>query len=200
MGVLGVGRARPPRARQAQHRDGQGCLHGRRDGRVARTARRGGERPALADRLLVPEPARHRPVRRHRAHAGAALRHRRHPRGRQCADPRRGPVDQARLPAELRRCVGEDARAAALDRDAPEVLLPAPGHGRRRAREGARCAARDEGVREHDRGLPLRPRRHARRSRRHAPEMAQRLRGDDARALPRLQPADRAEASARSTR
>ena len=46
-------------------------------------------------------------------------------------------------------------------------------------------------VREHDRGLPLRPRRHARRSWRHAPEMAQRLRGDNARAIPRLQPSDR---------
>ena len=67
--------------------DGEGCLHGRRDGRVAEAARPGGERPALADRVLVPEPARHRPVRRHRAGAGAALRHRRHARGRRTRRP-----------------------------------------------------------------------------------------------------------------
>ena len=58
---------------KAQYGDGGGRLHGRRDGRVALTARRGGERRAVAHRLLVPEPARHRHVRGDRARPGAAI-------------------------------------------------------------------------------------------------------------------------------
>ena len=41
------------------------------------------------------------------------------------------------LSAELCRHVGKDPRAAAVDRDAPEVLLPAAGDGRRADHEGA---------------------------------------------------------------
>ena len=64
------------------------------------------------------------------------------PAGRARADARGGPVDQAGLPAEHGRPVGDDPRAAAVDRDAPEVLLPAAGNGRRADHQGARRAAR----------------------------------------------------------
>ena len=49
---------------------------------------------------------------------------------RPVADAPRGPVDQASLPAEHGRPLVPDRRAATLDRDAPEVLLPGAGHGR----------------------------------------------------------------------
>ena len=64
-------------------------------------------RRAVAGGLLVPEPARRLAVRRRRARAGAAL----PPRGRAARragpDARRGPLDEAVLPAEHGRRVGK---------------------------------------------------------------------------------------------
>ena len=144
--LLGVGRARAARARQAQHGHGQGPLHRRRDNRSAEAPRRRRERRAVADGLLVPQPARRLALRPRRAGAGPALPPSRGAARRAGADSRRGPVDQALVPAELRRHLGNDPRAAAVDRDPPEVLLPAAGDSRRadhtRARRPARRAAR----------------------------------------------------------
>ena len=85
--------------------------------------------------------------------------------------------------------MGEDPRAAALDRDAPEVLLPGAGRGRRADHSRARRSAGERRLREHDRGLQLRSRRHAGRPRRHAREVACRLRGGAACPVHRLEPA-----------
>ena len=58
------------------------------------------------------------------------------------ADARRGPLDEAVLPAELRRQLGHDHRAAAVERDPPEVLLPDAGRGRPADHACPRRAAR----------------------------------------------------------
>ena len=63
-------------------------------------------------------------------------------------DPRGGPLDQAVLSAELRRHVGEDHRAAAVDREAPEVLLRDAGPGRRADHPRPGRATRQQGAHE----------------------------------------------------
>ena len=157
---------------------------------LLRAPRRRRERRAVADGLLVPEPAR-----RSRCSGVIALTQglRYHPS--QVPHVEQAPTrdeDLSTKPAASRATStlwGRIARAAAVDRDAPEVLLPAAGHGRRADHARARRAAGQRRVREHDRGLQLRSRRHAGRPRRHAREVAQRLRGGAARAVHRLQPA-----------
>ena len=62
--LLGVGGPRPARTRQAQHRRDQGPVHRRRDDRAAQAPRRRRGRRAVADGVLVPEPARRLAVRR----------------------------------------------------------------------------------------------------------------------------------------
>ena len=146
-------------------------------------------RRAVADGVLVPEPARRLAVRRHRAHAGAALPPLTGAACRSGPDARGGPLDEALLPAELRRQLEHDHRAAAVERDPPEVLLPDAGRGRPADHACPRRPARHRGLREHDRDLHLRSRRHAGRPRRDAREVARRLRGSAARAVHRLQPA-----------
>ena len=82
----------------------------------------------MADGVLVPQPARRLDVRRHRADAGAAL-----PPRRQVPHVEQAPThdeDLSTKPACQQSyvdTVGNDPRAAAVDRDAPEVLLPAAG-------------------------------------------------------------------------
>ena len=115
--LLGVGGARPARTRQAQHRPAQGPVHRRRDDRAAQAPRRRRGRRAVADGLLVPEPARRLAVRPDRAHAGAALPPLTGAACRAGTDAQRGPLDQALLPAELRRQLEHDHRAAAVERD-----------------------------------------------------------------------------------
>ncbi len=105
--LFGVGRARPARTRQAQHRRDQGPVHRRRDDRAAQAPRRRRGRRAVADGVLVPEPARRLAVRRHRAHAGAALPPLTGAACRSGTDARGGPLDEALLPAELRRQLGQ---------------------------------------------------------------------------------------------
>ena len=190
MRVLGVGRARAARAGQAQHRDGEGCLHRRRDDRAAATARRGGERPAMADRLLDPEPARRRHVRRRsRSRRGCATT----PARSQMSPTHRRTTRTCRPSPPVSRATstrgGRYSRRSRGSRPTGSSITRCSARSTG-AREGARCAAGVQGLREHDRGLHLRPRRHARRPRWHAPEVAQRLRGDDPRAVHRRRPAD----------
>ena len=144
---------------------------------------------AVADGLLVPQPARRLDVRSHRADAGTALPPFDRAAHRAGADARGRPVDQAGLPAEHGRPVGNDPGAAAVDRDAPEVLLPAAGDGRRADHQGARRAGGERRLREHDRGLHVGSRRPAGRAQRDAREVARRLRGGAACAVRRVQPA-----------
>ena len=113
----------------------------------------------------------------HRAHAGAALPPLTGAACRSGPDARGGSLDEALLPAELRRQLGQHPRAAAVERDPPEVLLPDAGRGRPADHACPRRPARDRGLREHDRDLQLRSRRHAGRPRRDAREVARRLRG-----------------------
>ena len=108
------------------------------------------------------------------------------PHVRTGADPRRGPLDQARLPAEHGRPVGNDPRAATVEQDAPEVLLPAAGNGRRADHQGARRAGGERRLREHDRGLHVGSRRPAGLAQRDAREVALRLRGGAACAVRRV--------------
>ena len=115
--LLGVGGARPARTRQAQHRPAQGPVHRRRDDRAAQAPRRRAAEDAVADGLLVPEPARRLAVRPHRAHAGAALPPLTGAACRAGTDTQGGPLDEAVLPAELRRQLEHDHRAAAVERD-----------------------------------------------------------------------------------
>ena len=127
---------------------------------------------AVAHGVLVPQPSRHCGVWRHRADAGPSLRLRFGAAHSRTADAGRGPVHQARMPAELRRRVGEDTRAAAADRGASALLLPAATHGRRPDRTRGRRSPGDQRLREHNRGLRLRSRGYARRPRRDPPEVA----------------------------
>ena len=186
--LLGVGRPRAARTRQAQHRHAQGPVHRRRDDRAAQAPRRRRGRRAVADGVLVPQPARRLDVRRHRAHAGAALPPLTGAARRAGTDAQRGPLHEALLPTELRRQLEHDHRAAAVERAPPEVLLPDAGRGRPPHHACPRRAARHRRLREHDRDLRLRSRRHAGRPRRDAREVARRLRGSAARAVHRLQP------------
>lgn len=96
--------------------------------------------------LLVPEPARRLAVRHVRADARTALPPLRGAARRSSAHARRGPLDQTVLSAELRRHLEDSARAAAVDRDAPKVLLPNAGGGRRADHPSARRAARERRV------------------------------------------------------
>ena len=191
MGILGVGRARPPRPRQAQHRDGQGCFTA--DETVALLERLDSEesdQPWLTVcSFLNPHDV---------AIFGviALMQGLRYDTGDipEVANAPTHDEDLSTKPACQQSYVDAWGKMLApqpwiethrkfyyqlqgtVDAELAKVLDALRGY---------------EGVREHDRGLQLRPRRHARRSRRYAPEVAQRLRGDDARALPRLQPADR---------
>ena len=108
----------------------QGPVHRRGDDRAAQAPRLRRGRRAVADGLLVPEPARRLDVRRHRAHAGAALPPLTGAACRAGTDAPRGSLDQALLPAELRRQLVVDHRATAVERTPPEVLLPDAGGGR----------------------------------------------------------------------
>ena len=188
--LLGVGRARAARARQAQHRH---CSRTRSPPtRRSRCSSASTRRTATTPWLTVCSflnPHDDSMFGADRAHAGAALPPLAGAARRAGTDARRGPLDEALLPAELRRQLGHDHRAAAVDRDPPEVLLPDAGRGRRADHARARRPARERGLREHDRDLQLRSRRHAGRPRRDAREVARRLRGGAARAVHRLQPA-----------
>ena len=141
--VLGVGRARAARPRQAQHGDGEGPVHGRRDDCAARAVRRRRERGAVADGLLVPESARRRSssgwsrLQQGLRYHPSRYRHRQAPTHDE---------DLSTKPRASRAMstTGADRRAAAVDRDAPKFYyqLQPPSTSRSRGCS-TRCARAD---------------------------------------------------------